>query len=159
MRQKKLKKKASEAMHKNCMHCLLKDCCDLCKDYKELKDNGFSATGDLICFMAILDREASCDLGNFKNHIKDFKTWALKIHLQSYAKTFGLLWNLYKNNDEKRLREELRKYVCVYTCHILEKHGLLCGVEAMLGIDLTTEYNDAFADLMTEEGNKHGKNF
>lgn len=159
MRTKKLKKNASGMMHENCMHCMSKSCCTICKDYKELKDNGFTATGDLICFMAILDKEVTYGFKEFKNDVKDFETWALKMHLQSYAKTFGLLWNLYKNNEEKLLRRDLRKYVCIYTCYILEKHGLLGGVEAMLGIDLTTQYNEFFAELVIEGVNKNEKNF
>lgn len=159
MRQKKLKNRASETMHKKCMYCLLKNSCSICKDYKELKDNGFTATADLICFMEILNKEATYGLKNFKDDTKDFKTWALKMHLHSYAKTFGLLWKLYKNNDENRLSINLRKYVHVYTCHILERHGLLSGIEVMTGIDLTTQYNDFIFDLAIEEVSKHEKNF
>lgn len=157
MKQKKLKKRVCDTMHKNCKRCISKNCCNLYEDYKELKDNGLTATGDLICFMSILDREATYDLERFKNDIKDFKTWALKMHLQSYAKTFGLLWKLYKDNDENRLIKEHRKYIHLYVCNILEKHNMLDGVEVMNGIDLTTQYNDFMLDMIIEVVNKNGK--
>lgn len=157
MKQKKLKKRVCNALHENCKRCISKNCCSIYKDYKELKENGFTATADLICFMSILDREATYDLERFKHDIKDFKGWALKMHLQSYAKTFGLLWKLYKDNDENRLTKEIIKYIYVYTCHILESHNLLNGIEAILGINLTTKYNDFIMDMIIEEVNKNGK--
>ena len=45
-------------MHENCKKCLLKDCCNVWKHYKALKENGHIYACDLICFMQHLDYEA-----------------------------------------------------------------------------------------------------
>lgn len=139
------------AMHENCKKCLLKDCCNVWKHYKALKENGRTYACDLICFMQRLDFEAITIHKYLAAGNKAFIERRVKIYCMHYRKKFGDLWKLYVHHDKNNLTKDQKTEIIVYTCRILERYGVLEYFEAKLGINLSREYDDYIRHIIKME--------
>lgn len=142
---------ASCAMHENCKKCLLKDCCNVWKHYKVLKENGRTYACDLICFMQKLDYEAMTIYKYLTAGNKAFIERRTKIYCMHYREKFGKLWKLYERCDKNNLTKDQKTEIIVYTCRILERYGVLEYFEAKLGINLSREYDDYIRHIIKME--------
>lgn len=149
---------ASCAMHENCKKCLLKDCCNVWKHYKALKENGRTYACDLICFMQHLDYEAMTIFKYLTAGNKAFIERRTKIYCMYHRKQFGNVWKLYEHHDKNNLTKEQKTEIIVYTCRILERYGVLEYFEAKLGINLSREYDDYIRHIIKMERAQNAKN-
>lgn len=149
---------ASCAMHENCKKCLLKDCCNVWKHYKALKENGRTYACDLICFMQNLDHEAMTVYKYLTAGNKAFIERRVKIYCIYYHKKFGKLWELYDHYDKNNLTKDQKTEIIVYTCRILERYGVLDYFETRLGINLSREYDNYVRHIIKMERAQNARN-
>lgn len=142
---------ASCAMHENCKKCLLKDCCNVWKHYKALKENGRTYACDLICFMQHFDYEAMTIYKYLTAGNKAFVERRVKIYCMHYREKFGKLWKSYEHNDKNNLTKDQKTEIIVYTCRILERYGVLEYFEAKLGINLSRDYDNYIRHIIKME--------
>lgn len=149
---------ASCAMHENCKKCLLKDCCNVCKHYKALKENGRTYACDLICFMQHLDYEAMTIHKYLTAGNKAFIERRTKIYCMYHRKQFGKVWKLYERYDKNNLTKDQKTEIIVYTCRILERYGVLEYFEAKLGINLSRDYDNYIRHIIKMERTQNARN-
>ena len=149
---------ASCAMHENCKKCLLKDCCNVWKHYKALKENGCIYACDLICFMQNLDHAAMTVYKYLTAGNKAFIERRTKIYCMYYHKKFGKLWELYDHYDKNNLTKDQKTEIIVYTCRILERYGVLDYFETRLGINLSREYDNYVRHIIKMERAQNARN-
>lgn len=142
---------ASCAKHENCKKCLLKDCCNVWKHYKALKENGRIYACDLICFMQNLDFEAMTIYKYLTSGNKAFVERRVKIYCMHYREKFGKLWKSYERYDKNNLTKNQKTEIIVYTCRILERYGVLEYFESKPGINLSRDYDNYIKHIIKME--------
>lgn len=149
---------ASCAMHEKCKKCLLKDCCNVWKHYKALKENGCTYACDLICFMQNLDHAAMTVYKYLTAGNKAFIERRVKIYCIYYREKFRNLWKLYELYDKNNLTKDQKTEIIVYTCRILERYGVLDYFETRLGINLSRDYDNYIRHIIKMERAQNARN-
>lgn len=145
------------AKHSHCKLCPNENFCTVCKHYKTLKDKNLEDASTLLCYVANLDQNAMKLYEYFKNKKPERFFRFTEILEECYCNAFGLLWRRYNENDKESSTENERRDMHIYIYDVLDKYGIVANFEAKLGIDLTTQYNNYFADAAIEEYKNYAK--
>lgn len=145
------------AEHEHCKLCLIKNACNVYKQYKTLKDKNLNDTATLLCFVTSLDHKAMKLYKHYENEkTYNFNNFA-KIIFDVYGNTLDFFWRRYNENEIKTFNEKEKRSVLMYIYDVLDKYDLVAYFEEKLGFDLTTQYNDYFVDATVEEYKKYAK--
>lgn len=145
------------AKHSHCKLCPNENFCTVCKHYKTLKDKNLEDAATLLCYVANLDHCATMLYEELKSKKKNTQNELSKILWEFYGNAFGVLWRRYNENDIESSTENERRAMHIYIYDVLDKYDIVANFEAKLGIDLTTQYNNYFADAAIEEYKNYAK--
>lgn len=146
-----------ENMYAKCKLCSNENFCTVYENYVTLKDENKEDAATLLCYVANLDHHAMKLYEYFKNKKPERFFRFTEILWECYGNAFGLLWRRYNENDKDNATEKERRDMHIYIYDVLDKYDIVANFEAKLGIDLTTQYNNYFADAAIEEYKNYAK--